>query len=513
MDGEATESGMEVTREGLPPEETAPTYTTRRFDGALSRIEVVDGSLEQLDGVVSEISIWNDMRLRWNSGASRWDLCIGWDEFGDCETRSDFTGKLSSLQLPNENDRRWINISGCNETSPDEWECVDYVFDTDGFYEAEWNNDGRLVSSGTPLVTAGLDDMFELWVGINGNTFIEYTGDFDGPDTTTGWVEKTLEDFDEETWTPSFDDEQDREFHFEVGRMYFVNQRGSNLRVARVAEAGVGADYQVFMEVHRVAKPVGDLSTFIGASDRLVDSWDPDGSSQYTLNTSSASNNYLLLEYAEVSERDEGDGASVGDVVERDMWGLMVLGDETPMESAVTYNWEHQDETEQWGGVTYLIEDDEFVLLDEPLRFDAVALARKDDLVNSRPSSEWLDYSLSYDGWLQGVPDPWWELERIGFEGEGIGAALANNIRIPDGTELTNTADESTYLVKAVDIGIYLGAVSAFPNGPQPDLSPADGIDLDRDLPSFQEPEMSETVPDPAPLLYVEGISVEEGGD
>ena len=510
IDGESATSGLALTREGLPPDETPPTYTAKRFDGALSRIEIAEGSLEQLDGLVSEISIWNDLRLRWNSGTSRWDLCIGWDDSGDCETRTDFTDKLSSLQMPEENDRRWINIGGCNETSPGQWSCTDYVWDSDGFYQAEWDNNGRITSTGVPLTTGGLTDAFELWVGIGGNTYIEYTGEFAGPDTTTGWVEKTLLDFDEKTWTPSFDDALDREFHFDVGRMYFVNQRGSNLRVTRIAENGAAADYQVFMEIHRVAKPVADLTPFIGASDRLVDSWDPDGSSQYALNTDPTSANYLLLEYAVVSERDEGEGASAGDVVEQDMWGLMVLGDQTPMESAVTYNWEYQSDTDQWGGVTYLMQGAQYVLLDEPLRFEAIALARKDDQIKSRPSTDWLSYSLSYDGWLQGVPDPWWELERIGFEGDGIGAALANNVRIPDGTELTSSADQSTYLVKAVDIGIFLGAVTAFPNGPQPDLSLADGVNLDLDLPEFKAPNISDDLPDPAPLLYIEGISIED---
>ncbi|NIQ55487.1 MAG: hypothetical protein GWN85_19045, partial [Gemmatimonadetes bacterium] len=70
-------------------------------------------------------------------------------------------------------------------------------------------------------------------VGIDGRSWIEYTGEFDGPTTHTGWVEKSLVDFDFETHTPVFDEQGDREFLFDLGREHFIHKRGASLRVTR----------------------------------------------------------------------------------------------------------------------------------------------------------------------------------------------------------------------------------------------------------------------------------------
>ncbi len=508
LDGQAATSGTSVTRDGLPPEQTPPTYTTKRFSGAMNRVDLVQGSMDQLDGVTAEIHIWNDYRLRWNAAETRWDLCVGFDGFGGCETESDFTSKLPVLQMPGEKDRFWVNVHGCNEGEPGQWSCTDYVYDTDGFYLATFGQNGP-ESTGTPLDTGSLSDGAELWASVGGQGYIEYTGEFSGPTSTTGWVQKTLLDFDQDTWTPSFSTTGDSEFQFEMGREYFVNQRGSNLRVTRVAENDNAADYAVYMEAHKVAKPVADLSAVIADGAQLVDGWDQEGSSKYVLNTTTTADNYLLLEYAVLSERDEGDGKSVGDVVTQDMWGLRVDGDESPISEAVLYNWEYQGENDGWGGVTYLVDGEgDYVLLDEPLRFEAIALASTDDLVQERAENEWISYALTFDGWLQGVPDPWFELQRIGFEGSDIPAVLAKNVRIPDGTLLTSSSDSTTYYIKAVDVGIFLGFVTAFPNGEQPSLSPAATIDLETDLPDFVAPTLDTTIPTDAELLYVEGIPV-----
>ncbi len=516
-----------MTREGLPPDQTAPTYTTKRFSGALNSVNLVAGSLDQLDGVVAEIFIWNDFRLRWNLANTRWDVCVGDNGEGGCNQSDDFTSQLLSLQMTGQHDRHWVNIGGCTEVEGN-FTCSDFVFDSDddnsendtqGFYHATHGNDGPV--KGEVLDTGALQDGFELWASVGGQTYIEYVGFGEGG-SSSGWVEKTLSGFDDRNWQPEFDDTGDKTFHFEMGREYFVNQRGSNLRVTRVAEAGSASDYNVYMEVHQVAKPVSTVTDVIaagsnaGISVTLADGWDPESGSKYRLNLDSTSANYLLLEYASISDLDSGEGVSVGDVVTQDMWGLRIDGDSTSLASATLYNWEYQAEGDNWGGVTYLLDQSsEYVLLDEPMRFEAVTLARTDDIVQSRDPGEWLSFSLAYDGWLHGVPDPWFELQRIGFEGEGIAAVLANNVRIPDGTELTDSDDASTYYVKAIDIGIFLGSVNAFPSGEgEPDISQADAVNLDSDLPTFVAPTLSATLPSGAEQLYVEGQSVtkeEEG--
>ncbi len=516
--GQAAETGITVTREGLPSAQVAPTFTTKRFQGVLTKAGLEEGSMNQLDGLVTEIYLWNSFRLRWNDSEGRFDECIGTSDVtpisatGEqgCDTQTDFTEKLAMLQMPGENDQRWVYIGGCNEDSPGNWTCTNYVYDQGAFWVAT-QGQTRMEKSTTPMDTEAFEDGHELWASVGGQIYIEYTGEFGGTPTSTGWVQKAISSFDDQSWIPTFDDASDSEFVFELGREYFVNQRGSNLRVTRVAENGDVDDYAVYMEVHRVAKPVADLTSFLAAGAKLVDAWDPENSSKYVLNRDSSSDNYLLLEFDTLSDPDEGDGFSIGDVVPNDMWGLRIDGDDSMLANATLYNWEYQDTGESWGGVTYLVDQfGDFFLLDEPLHFDPIALARADDLVQSRPEDDWLSYSLGYDGWLHGVPDPWFELQRIRFTGDGISAVLANNVRIPDGTILT-AEDSSTYFVKALDIGIFLGEVTAFPNGTEPSLTNADAVDLDAALPVMPAVTMDTTLPSSAELLYVEGLPVDDG--
>ena len=198
--------------------------------------------------------------------------------------------------------------------------------------------------------------------------------------------------------------------------------------------------------------------------------------------------NYLLLEYFELSETDQNDGIEVGDVVTQDLWGLRIDGDSSLIEDATLYNWTYQEEGEFWGAATYLQDaQNNYVLVSEPIRFEPIALPSTDDIVNDNPQNEWLSYSLMYDGWLHGLPDSWFELEKISFEGDQIPNVLAKNVRIPDGAALTNADDgETTYYVKGVDVGIFLGFINAFPGGQEPDLTQVDGIDLDTDIPDFE---------------------------
>ena len=512
IDGSPAAGGMTVTREDMPDGETPPTYSTVRFDGALTKVDLVPGRVDQLLGVPAEAHVWENVRLRWDAAEQRWDECLGNDGSGGCATRSDFTSRLPTLELGGAADQRWININGCVETGPGAFDCNNFVYITaepgPGFFEATFDDEtGRPESTGVMLEPSEIPDDMELWASLGGRIYIEYTGEFSGPTTQTGWVQKTLTDFDMETWTPSFDPDGDREFLFEVGREYFVNKRGSNLRVRRIAAAGAASDYSVFMEMYEVAAPAGTLADVYPSETILVNAWDPDSGSKFRLNVNEASPNYLLLEYAEVSIQDAQDGRAVGDVADVDMWGLRIEGDDSPVETSTTYNWQYQSPGEQWGGVTYLAEQGVYVLLDAALQFGPIALPTTNDLVQARPEDEWLSYSLSYDGWLQGVPDPWHEMQKIGFDPDGIPAVLAGNVRMENGTVLTETETGHPYAVKALDVGIFLGVVDDMPLG-APDLSPTGDIDLDSDLPTYVAPEMSSSLPSDATLLYVEGVPV-----
>ena len=505
---EPLDDGSTVTRNDTRPGENGASYTTRSFAGALTRIELVEGSLAQLEGIAAEIWLFDTFRLRWNDTEGRWDACFGDDGFGECETSEDFTSSLPSLERSGDGDQRDIYVDHC-----DEFGCRQYVYVTTGgggFFESMFNEETGQPEVGDQLDTEALDDGFDLWASVGGRSYIEYVGDFDGDPTSTGWVEKTLTDFDESTWTPSFDPEGDREFRFELGRQYFVNNRGANLRVSKAAENGNSDDYDVFMEGQSVAKPTADLATIYPSNTVLENSWDPDGNSTYSLNVDAEDGDYLLLVYETVSQNDQDNGVSVGDVVTTDIWGLRIQDDESELADATLYNWEYQEEGEFHGGVTYLIDSsDAFVLLSDPIRFEPIALPQTNDIVNENAEENWLQYSLMYDGWLHGLPDAWFELEKVGFEGDQIPEILSKNVRIPDGTELTSEADQSTYLVKGVDVGIFLGLVSSFPLGEEPDITPATAIDLDATIPAFVSPALNATLPTGAELLYVEGIAAD----
>jgi hypothetical protein len=512
LDGEPAADGLVVQRDGLPGDEPAPSYTVERFDGALTRVSLIEGSVEQLRGVPSEMHYWTDFQLVWNAAAGRWDRCMGDDGFGGCQSLEDFSQRLSTLSRGSEADPREVWINGCRAQG-EEWICSDYVYlEQDpgpGFFEAAPDPEtGWPASTGVPLDTGALEDGFALWVGMGGRSYVEYTGDFDGPVTTTGWVEKEVVDFDQEAWRPVFGD-ADREFVFEPGREVFVYKRGTSLRVTRVAETGSAEDYAVFMEKHRVVKPEADLGEVYPPGTLLEEPWSEDGS-KFALDVDPESPNYLLLEFAVVSDADAQDGIQVGDLVGDDLWGLRVAGDDTPMEEAVLFNWEIQAEGEDFGGVSYLVDEQgDYVLLDDPLQFEPVALPTTRDLLDESPQEEWLSYSLAYDGWLQGLPDTDHELRTGELSGDAMVSVLEGNVRVPDGLPLFEEGSGDVYFAKAVDVSMVLEPVSDPESVELPDLAPAEALDLDAELPDYTVPDLDTTIPEEAPLRYVEGLPVE----
>jgi hypothetical protein len=498
--GTSLSDGTTVTRQDVRPGDPTPSYTTRSFAGALTKINLVPGSLEQVLGIPAEIFLFKNVQLIYDAGLGIWQQCIGDDGMGGCASLSDFSAELSTLEYNGAADQRSIFINQCNFLG-----CTNLVYlsNPGDFYEATQDpQTGRWTSTGAVYTP---NDGDRLWCSIGGRTYIMYTAQFAGPTTTTGWVEKTLTSFDQSTWTPSFDPAGDHEFAFEVDRQYFINNRGTNLRVTRSAQNGDAGDYQVFMEVQRVAKPSGNLSSIYASSTVLVEPWNPDASSTYLLDTDPQSPGYLLLTYNTVSTQDQTAGISVGDVVQKGIWGLRIQGDLSALVDATTYNWQYG----QFGsGVTYLLDSNlSYVLLDEPLRFQALKLPRTTDLVNSTPENQWLNFSLMFDGNMHGLPDTWFDLEKVNFTGNDIPQILANNVVVPDGTLLTD-ANSATYYVRAIDAGIFIGFVTAFPAGPAPDMTLPDTVVLDDDIPIFAAPDLSLTIPD-SELKYIEGKPVE----
>jgi hypothetical protein len=58
-------------------------------------------------------------------------------------------------------------------------------------------------------------------------------------------------------------------------------------------------------------------------------------------------------------------------------------------------------------------------------------------------------------------------------------------------------------------VDVFLGFVDAFPNGSPPDLTPAQGIDLDALLPEYAPHSVDGSIPE-AELKYIEGLPIDE---
>ncbi len=78
---------------------------------------------------------------------------------------------------------------------------------------------------------------------------------------------------------------------------------------------------------------------------------------------------------------------------------------------------------------------------------------------------------------------------------------------IHSGSRENSPGGDTNFAVVMNDRKIILGSVTAFPNGSPPDLTLANTIDLDADLPVFTPHNMALTIPE-ATLKYIEGLPV-----
>ena len=515
VNGNPLTDGTNVVKEDFSGQGSPTPYTVDTFSGALEKVSVVPGSVDQLEGIAAEVWLFDDRRLKFNGGQSRWEECPNHDCSGGNGALTDFTLGLPSLQYAGADDPReiWIEANGIN-----------YVYLTvatqgAGFYVAQEGQPDPDSCGGPPQWTSNgtkynplADD--ELFVGVGGRTYIMYTGEFNRADgvgadvTDTGWVEKTLQSFDCQTWTPTFDNNADREFPFDLGREYFINNRGANLRVTRGATNGNVNDYSVFMDSVSVVKPSANLDTVMPDGTILADPFNPGGSTYVLNKNANDATKYLMLTYNTVGPEDQG--KNVGDVVTEDFWGLRAQGATGTLTAGDTlYNWTFQSPGEFWGGVTYLKDaNGNYALLSEPIRLSAIPLQNSQDLELGNPG---LSYHMMFDGHLHGLPDTWWELEKTNFQGtaQGIDEILDKNVIIPNGTEVTNADTAACYFVKAIDVGIFVIPVPLTTLG-VPDVgdnSPSDLLDLNADVgtPDFTLV-FALAKPTGCPLKYVEGL-------
>ena len=497
-DGSTVVDGTVVNKE-VWGNATPASYKTKTYNGTLTKRTLVDGSLSQVQDIPVEIWMSDNFDLSFdstlNSGSGGWKKCT-WMITGQDSNNNDIWQEscaatafdLSAL-VNDPNSRKMVNIGGEICTDPQTHTGCSYP-------QFDYNQGGYFVESqysqnpGTQYGPANWKDGDHLWINVNGSTYIVYDADFTGG--KTGWVEKTVESFDEQTWTPTFAASGDVAFDFPADREYYINNQGANFVVRRIASANAASDYQVKMEVQTVVRPDNASSVLNGVSYFAVEWADPNDRSTFTFDSTS-----MLLKYASVATTDS---ASVDDTLAQGTWGLVAFdasnqkilnSDNSPLQ----FNWEYATQGNPWGAVTYLVKDSDSQIqyLSDPIALDPIDL--------TTVGGDTVTFSLRFDGWMNGLPDMHHELEKNDFV---MTDAIKNKIvNIPKGTLVTSGSD--SYYVKPLEVGVILPVLGAAPVG-APDPTLATSLDMTFSIPSVTD---IGSVPTNVTTKCVEGVAVQ----
>lgn len=533
--GEGTvPAGTVVKRQDRGNEDTAETYTVaEQFDGTFTKRTLVPGSLSDIQGIAVETWINKHFNLLHNG--STWQACDGWiDGFQNppvCTSGSFSTFADFDMLVVSEGDRKFVNIGrwDVNTQSPKNYVYLNADpglsgYSGAGFYEAQFPQPGQPggMTPVSPAVKLAETLGADLYIDIGGSIYISYTGEFSGPTTTTGWVQKELVNFDQSTWTPEFGS-GDAAFTPDPGREYYINSHGANFIVRRKDNGTItAASYDVMIELQSAANPTNVATMLPSGTAYLRSPWRQDV--RYTFVTS-AGTNFLLLQYlSDDPNTADVDESAVPTVVTNGEWGLQAydtngtpsdFSDDRPLQAdgtpvtvdqwgiptnpdirPVQFNWEYAQEGTGWGAQQFLLDaNSNYVLLSDPIMFEPVTLT------NNAGQSKTL--SLQYDGWMHGLPDLFRELMDNGFE---MSADISDKIiNISEGTLVTDAADATkSYLIKPLEVSQFLNVVSDPGNL---DISAADSIDLNS-VPVFVEHNMGD-MPTTTGVKYSEGILVE----
>ena len=539
------ESGTVVRRQDQPAE-SADTYTVSApFNGTLTSRSLVDGSLADIQDAVVETWINDHFDMRYDGIAQVWKYCDGYMDWQEVEpgfwqpTCRDWSTDDEieyqvfddfSIFAVSENDRKWVGIGRWDHTANEGMgghEDLVYLAEDPGnvewsgagLYPADFNSAG-MMSAREGASQYAPEDGDEMWADIGGSLYIQYNGDFS--EGNTGWVQKALAGFDEDTWTAEFDDSGDLSFSPKMGQEYYIHSNGANFIVRRVAESDPSNadDYHVLVELQSAMNPVNYQTMLPEGTDHLRAPWRPEVS--FNVVTDPESDDFLKLVYAEddpntQDENEEGmvytsgewglqaynaDGGALaadGTVVEVDEWGFPVEEGVHPTQ----FNWEYSAEI-GWGTQQFLLDNGEFVLLSDPLMLQSLELTNGEGETKS--------FQLQFDGWMHGLADFYHELERNNWD---ISAVAQKVFSVPAGTLVSDGT--TNYYVKPMEVSVFLRTLSeddvaALPTDDVPDITQADAVALDDVVPSYVDHEMGD-MPEDADVRYSEGKEVNAGAD
>lgn len=495
-DGNGIPAGTVVTRQDRGNEQTAETYTASApFVGTLTKRIPVAASIDDVKNIPVETWVNDHLELEYQTGASTgWYQCQPSAPPNPPVCNMSFTA-FDTLIVGAGDNRKHVDINRWDTTTN---QPVNYVYlgagtpTGEGFYLATRDTaTGQLTVTGTTPSTFANGD--RLWINIGGSIYIEYTGVTST--TTTGWVEKTLVNFDTQTWTPEFSPTGDKQYLLPVDREFYINSRGANYIVKRMADGS----YDVKIEIQSTANPL-NAATFVQAGTIFKTPWAPDTDSTYEFITDPANPNFMKLVYKTIGQNDKDAsgvpmaGVAVGAVVQKGQWGLsaFVNGGNT----GVQFNWDYPREGDLWGSQQYLMDaSNNYVLLSDPIMLLPVVLTNNAGVQKT--------LSLQYDGWMHGLPDLFEELRKSDFV---MTAAVSDKIiNIPAGTAVTDAQDATkSYLIKPLEVSQFLDVIS---DPGTLDISIADAIDLNS-VPVFVEHGMG-AMPTTTGVKYSEGILVE----
>jgi hypothetical protein len=454
------------------------TYQTASFTGMMVKRTYVDGALSDLLNIPVQTMVNFQHNLRWNGTT--------WMENGSAFT--DFASLVSAPQ-------KMVMINAMH-TGGGGGQPAMLVWDPAngsgaGFYPAT-NTNGTLTEvPGSSKYVPQTGDM--MWINIGGSIYIEYTGT-----GATGWVQKKVTAFDQNTWTPTFDPAGDTDFTLALNNQYYINNYGGNFIVTQTAASP--ATYTVQMEVQTPVNPV-NVATVLGSAVTFKpQNFQSGQSSTYQFITDSSSAKYLKLVYKSVGTQDSNTSPapSVGDVVTQGQWCLEAF-DSNGTDLQQQFEWNYPQGSGNWGTQTFLYTGSgssrTYTLLDNPISLSPLSLT-----VNGVART----LSLQFNGWMSGMPD---YSSALAINNGIITADISRKIiNIPAGTAVTDQSDTTkSYVIKPLQIGLYLPA-AATPDATL-DITAADGLNLSDPavIPAPADNGMG-TEPTVTTVKYVDGV-------